>query len=178
MNSDIEKSLERQTLRQPRAVLDERVFSLLKEEEEEIGLGERGVETEKPMGGWVIFGSAMAAMIGLLITGWVVLGEGGWWGVKSGPVDSPDVVSRDDGTGDGKNAIGAPVSDAVSPVEFVNHVSAVEPGEVIYLTNQMPVRTVRYQAVETRRWVDEKNNIRIEMTIPREDIHLIPMNLD
>ena len=88
-----------------------------------------------------------------------------------------DVEPNPAGPGDGGLAtLTTPVE--FEPVRYDETVVSDEAGDIIILDDQLPVVPIRRQAIQKTRWVDEANNIEIEMTVPREQTLIVPVQID
>jgi hypothetical protein len=80
-----------------------------------------------------------------------------------GPQPSPKVVID-------------PPSD-FAPIRFEQTQVDVTPGDV-FLVDRQPVRLLHRQSIDLTEWVDESNNVRIELTVPKEDYFIVPVKVD
>lgn len=64
------------------------------------------------------------------------------------------------------------------PVRIEHVYSDIEPEGVVYVDNDTPVQRFRRQTVEHVQLIDDKRNIRIEMTVPKEDVIIMPVSYD
>lgn len=73
-----------------------------------------------------------------------------------------------------------PGRDAIEfdPVRIEHVYSDVEPEGMVFVDNGMPVQRYRRQTVEHVQLIDDKHNIRIELTVPQEDLIHVPMSYD
>jgi hypothetical protein len=145
----MEDQLRRQPLRRPGVQLDERIEALLE------AAPEIATRNESPVRWrivpWMMAGSGFTAAAAVAVMAWM----GGF---------------------DGSSATQRPMIASVpAPVEITETWTTVEPGELIYLEGESePVRTAHYQSVQQTRWIDPQTRARIELTIPDEQVLLIP----
>ncbi len=64
------------------------------------------------------------------------------------------------------------------PVRIEHVYSDVEPEGVVFVDDDTPVQRYRRQTVEHVQLIDDKRNIRIELTVPQEDVIVMPVNYD
>jgi len=161
MTRDIEQVLEQAALRQPTDQLDERIESIesLQLEPDDGANAYGRTESSGIAGrlGSALFVLAMAAAVAvaaLLYRPWEPVAV---------PADDPTV--KGNGSAD------------YQPIRFDRNQVDVTPGEV-FLIDRTPVRLLHRQSVDQTRWVDEANNVRIELTVPREDYYIVPVKVD
>lgn len=64
------------------------------------------------------------------------------------------------------------------PVRIEHVYSDIEPEGMVFVDNGMPVQRYRRQTVEHVQLIDDKHNIRIELTVPQEDLIHVPISYD
>ncbi len=52
------------------------------------------------------------------------------------------------------------------------------PGELVFTEDHTPLRLVHRHVIERRRWVDPRDQARIEVTIPRDEIVFVSAPID
>ena len=92
------------------------------------------------------------------------------WSVPVVPVDDPGATATTRQPGDFQPA-------NYQPVRFDRSQVDVTPGDV-FLIDQVPVRLLHRQSVDHTQWVDEINNVRIELTVPKEEYYIVPVKIE
>lgn len=179
MNERLEQDLAAMRLTEPSAELDGRVATLLKVEqplstiklrEPSAALDERMArlfagETEDAPAPYAF---ALLRRAALPLAACLAIGLTVFFMTR--PDTTPTVE------GPGIATVTPPVE--IEPVRFDETVISDEAGDVIILDDQLPVVPIRRQAIQTTRWVDEANNVEIEMTVPREQTLIVPVQVD
>lgn len=178
MNERLEQDLAAMRLAEPSAELDDRVALLLRVEhplsqmplrEPSAGLDERvarvfaGETDDAPAS----YRFAWASRIALPLAACLAIGLTVFFITRDvqTPAEGPEVTG-----------VTPPVE--IEPVRFDETVVSDEVGDVIILDDQLPVVPIRREAIQKTRWVDEANNIEIEMTVPREQTLIVPVQVD
>jgi hypothetical protein len=65
-----------------------------------------------------------------------------------------------------------------NPVRFEQMYTNVQPDGIVFVDDETPMRRFRRQHVEHVQLVDEKQNIRIEITLPQNDVIVTPIGYD
>jgi hypothetical protein len=152
MPSDLEDLLRRVPLRRPSEDLDRRV------------LAEAAAPAARPrVFRWAATALAAAAAVALAVAGWQWLSMQGNEHHKAYGPASPGVVQAD-----GHD----------EPIRIEQVWSAVEPRGVVMIDDQTPARGFVRRTVNRVQVIDEKQNIRVEYTIPREDYVYVPVGYD
>jgi len=91
------------------------------------------------------------------------------------PWSAPTVPSHPIGPTD---QIPSPMAGINAPtIRFDQTQIDITPGDV-FLVNRVPVRLLHRQSIEQTQWIDELNNVRIELTVPKEDYFIVPVKID
>lgn len=179
MNDSLEQDLAAMRLAEPSAELDDRVAMLLTVEhplstmtlcEPSAGLDERMAKVfaddDAPAAGPYRF--ALLRRIALPLAACLAIGLTVFFMTRPDNTPNP--------SGPGLATVTPPVE--IQPVRFDETVVSDEAGDVIILDDQLPVVPIRRQAIQTTRWVDEANNVEIEMTVPHEQTLIVPVQVD
>jgi hypothetical protein len=67
--------------------------------------------------------------------------------------------------------------DQFRPVDYAEYLYGAQEEEVIYLDESSPVIPVRLFYLDTTVWENETRQIAFEMTVPREEIVLLPLQI-
>lgn len=66
----------------------------------------------------------------------------------------------------------------VQPVVNETVFARMDDEGVIYLDDQTPVRQFRQQTIQRTEWTDADGTMRMETTVPREEVLLVPVDFD
>ncbi len=154
MNPDemeqLEQSLRELPLRRPSPLLDERVMSVL--------ATKRAPWKRPALAAALAVSAAVAASLLLML-------------LRSPSEDGPAVARPVE-----QPSAAAPVpGPAMLPVRIEQIWSTAVAKEVVMLDESHPARRVRHQVVRHVRWIDERQNVRIEWNIPSEQTVLVPL---
>jgi len=153
-DDEIESLLKRQPLRVPSAAFDERMEQLFAQREVFVW----------PVVRWA---AALAACAGIAVTVWYVMSRN----IATTPVKPNVVVKAPD-----KGANPATPLD-FDPVRIEQVWSQVEPEGVIMVDGDA-MRRFHRQMVEHVQLIDDARNIRIEYTVPHNDVIVMPVRYD
>ncbi len=171
MNRNLEKQLEQMPLRRPSRKLDDAVLGMIRSGEipaspivGSIGANQTGrqIIARLGMSGWFLRAASFAAAMAVGALLWDITQPGGHpdGGLMPGRIDPAAITD---------------VTPIDFPVKIRNSYSDVEPEGVVVFGDQGPARQVRLRKVDHVRFVDEARNIKIEMTVPRQEIFLVPL---
>ena len=165
MTRDIEDILNAQPLEPPPESLDARIQSTL-DNESRARLSASPIPTPdagRPLRPilrsifWLARGAALAAAIALLVHMSLR------WGVNNNPTNQPPQTADEF---------------VFDPVRIEHTWSAVEPQGLIMVDDQTPAAGFVERRVEHVQLIDEKNNVRMEFTVPRQDVIVIPVEYE
>lgn len=162
-NTDLEQLLAKQPLTRPSAKLDQRVAALF---------AAAAVRTESPDSHlhrpWIRIISALAACLAIVLLLWLVIQK----------QNSSAPHSRNIATNNPKHSTQAPI-DLIdfNPVRIEDSWSSVVPDEVVIIDGD-PLRRYHRQTIDRVQLIDEKNNMHIEYTVPRNEVIVMPVRYD
>lgn len=171
MSHDLEKQLEQMPLRRPSGKLDDAVLGMIRSGRVPASLIVGSVDANQAgrpiiarlgISHWLARAASFAAAmaVGALLWNWVQSMDGSDGGHRPGRI------------------VPAAVTD-VTPIEFPvkirNTYTDLEPEGVVEFGDRGPARQVRLRKVDHVRFVNEDKNIKIEMTVPRQEVFLVPL---
>lgn len=179
MSTDVEQLLKRIPLHKPSASLDDRVLDTLARAEMTADHRADALSFDdgpQTYGGsralpWVMFALATAACAALAAVMWFGPGT-----PAERTTPGPTVAGPSDDSSRDKNTTVTNVAD-FNPVRIEQVWTGVQPEGVVFI-DDTPVRRYRQQTIEHVQLVDEEKNIRIEITVPREDVIVTPVDYD
>lgn len=161
MSTDLETLLKRQPLRAPSRSLDRSVERLLAQPPA------AQTDWRWRVFGWSV-GVAMAAS--LIIAGSMAFAP------LTTPVTSTSPVAQRPAPAPSQGGL-ASATESDRPIEIEEVWSELVPGEMAEIGGQA-MRSYELQQVQHKRWVDPKNNVQIEMTVPVSTTLLTSLIID
>ncbi len=158
-HDDLENLLRQLPLEKPSAKLDQRVFGAVAQQDPPTTTDPIAQTVRRlRIGIWVGLGAPMAAL--LAITAIVALYNPNATTTQS-PSDPPDTGA----------------AFAFDPVRIEYTTSSLAPGGVVMVDDQTPAAGFIEQTVEHVKLIDEEQNVRMEFTYPRQDVVLVPLDV-
>jgi hypothetical protein len=162
MNDEIENLLHEMPLRKPSPALDDRVLAGLRGRPP----GQTEAPARRPRRWWALpaAGAALAVAAAIVIA--LALPRGTETG---GP--GPDAAAPPE-PGSVAQAPEVPAADA-GPVRMEQDWSELTYEGVVVADEETPLRKYRHQTLEHVQWFDPRRGIRVESTVPREEVILV-----
>lgn len=66
---------------------------------------------------------------------------------------------------------------ALRQVERANYLLSAEDDGLIYVSDDLPLRTIRCRYVDTSRWRNERENLTVDLYVPRDGMVLLPVQI-
>lgn len=168
-NTDLEQLLARQPLSKPSAKLDERMAALFTAAAGNGSSSSHLPPDVLPMHrSWIRILSALAACLAVALLLWLAMQR-----QQSGAQQPRNISSNNP-----KYSTQTPAGLIdFNPVRIEDSWSSVTPQEVVVIDGD-PLRRYHRQTIDRVQLIDEKNNMRIEYTVPRNEVIVMPVKYD
>lgn len=163
---ELESLIARQALRKPSAKLDDRMKHLFSAgSQESVDAAQHPGAIASPWFRWVLMTAAMLAIVSLI--GLVLLAR-----ARQNQLTQDRIAIVPE-----PEQLVHPASNKFNPVRIEQSWSNLQPEGVVMIDGD-PVRRFQRETVEHVQLIDEKNNIRIEYTLPRRETIVMPVKYD